>query len=53
MQIYFLDQLYFVKIGVFREWVVAIVWGVGGGGDYYCMMLLDVLESLEGCSKIL
>ena len=46
-----LEELCFVKIGVSRKWVVTIcLGGVGGGGDCYCMMLLD---ALEGCSKIL
>ena len=53
MQDYCLEKLCFVKIGVFRKWVVAYFFflggGVGGGGDCYCMMLLD---ALEGCSKI-
>ena len=50
VQNYCLEKLCFVKIGVFRKWVVAFFWGggVGGGGDCYCMMLLD---ALEGCSK--
>ena len=45
----YLKKLFFfcVKIGVFRKWVVAFFLGVGGG-DCYCMMLLD---ALEGCSK--
>ena len=50
VQNYCLEKLCFVKIGVFEKWVVALSFGGvgGGGGDCYCMMLLD---ALEGCSK--
>ena len=36
-----LDKLCLVKIGVFRKSGVAILGGVGGASDCYCMMLLE------------